>query len=138
MSGNAEYIGSRSGCFFVIFVFFGRHFLGSDRLPNVISSLCVFPVLYRLPGMLKKFFALPVVSAAVSKTCAVSYLIYLVHHHLIEMILPALLPKMPGTVLFYLFTAGICALIFIYSSLMAFPVNAVLKRCLSARGKADA
>ena len=127
-----------AGCFFAVYVFFGRNFLGSNRLPNVISSLCAFPVLYRMPGMLKKFFSLPAVTAAIDRTCAVNYLIYLTHHTLIDRLMPAVLPKEPGTLLFYLFTAGICVLTFAYSSLMAFPVNAVLERCLSARGKADA
>ena len=127
-----------AGCFFVIFVFFGRSFLGSTRLPNVISALCVFPILYRLPGMMKKIFAAPFVSGAVDRTCDVSFLIYLSHHHLIELLMPSLLPKEPGTVLFYLFTAGICAVTFAYSSLMAFPVNAILKRRRSSGRKADA
>ena len=127
-----------AGCFLVIFVFFGRSFLGSGRLPNIISALCVFPVLYRLPGMLKRVFALPFVSVVIDGTCAVSYLIYLTHHYLIELLMPAVLPEEPGTVLFYLFTAGICALIYGYTALMAFPVNAVLKRCLISGRKTAA
>jgi peptidoglycan/LPS O-acetylase OafA/YrhL len=127
-----------AGCFLAIFVFFGRSFLGSGRLPNVVSALCAFPVLYRLPGMLKKFFALPFVRKAVDGTCDLNYLIYLTHHYLIELLMPVLLPEEPGTALFYLFTAGICALIFGYSALIAVPVNAALKLCLTPGRKAAA
>ena len=112
----------------VVSLFFPRAIFGSVFLPNLVASLCLFVLLYRLGGAWRPLLEKPFFARMIDGTCSVSYLIYLSHHFLIMLLMPLLLDAGANTLQFYIFLLAAAALTCGFSRSLLPVVRFSLKR----------
>ena len=91
--------------FAAVYFFQYQRMLGSVFLPNILASLCSFPVLYRLGIEADALLSRPFFARMIDGTCNKNYLIYLCHHFLIMLFMPLLLDSNTNAFRFCLFIA---------------------------------